>query len=201
MFFFIMFPAVIGIAVVSKPLYIVFYGYSAFGTSILQWSSYMSLFLGLFVLLGSTLQAANQTKSALTALFIGLMVKLGTQFPLLYLFQTHGMLFSNILGFGVTIYIMLLTLNKLAPLAIKPLAKQIGLIVLVTFAMSIVVFITQISIYRLFDPENRVGAVINVGISAAIGGLFYLYVTLKIRLADRLLVNRIEGLRHRLKIK
>ncbi|MGB6178803.1 hypothetical protein [Carnobacterium sp.] len=46
-------------AVVSKPLYTVFYGYSAFGTSILQWSSYMSLFLGLFVLLGSTLQAAN----------------------------------------------------------------------------------------------------------------------------------------------
>jgi hypothetical protein len=67
--------------------------------------------------------------------------------------------------------------------------------------MSIVVFITQISMYQLFDPENRVGAVLNVGISAAIGGIFYLYVTLKIRLADRLLGNRIEGLRHRLKIK
>ena len=201
LFFFIMFPAVIGMAVVSKPLYTVFYGYSAFGTSILQWSSYMSLFLGLFVLLGSTLQAVNQTRSALTALFIGLIVKLGTQFPLLYLFQTHGMLVSNILGFGITIYLMLLALNKLAPLAIKPLAKQIGLIVVVTLAMSIVVFITQISIYQLFDPENRVGAVINVGISAATGGLFYLYVTLKIRLADRLLGNRIEGLRRKLKIK
>lgn len=201
LFFFIMLPAVIGMAVVSKPLYTVFYGYSTFGTSILQWSSYMSLFLGLFVLLGSTLQAVNQTRSALTALFIGLIVKLGTQFPLLYLFQTHGMLVSNILGFGVTIYLMLLALNKLAPLAIKPLAKQIGLIVLVTLVMSIVVFITQISMYQLFDPENRVGAVLNVGISAAIGGLFYLYVTLKIRLADRLLGNRIEGLRRKLKIK
>lgn len=200
LFFFIMFPAVIGMAVVSKPLYTVFYGYSAFGTSILQWSSYMSLFLGLFVLLGSTLQAINQTKAALMSLFIGLVVKLITQFPLLYLFQTHGMLFSNILGFGVTIYLMLLALNKIAPLAIKPLAKQLSLIVLVTLAMSLIVFVVQISIYQLIDLENRIGALFNVGISSIIGGFFYLYMTLKIRLADRLLGNRIEGLRRKLKI-
>ncbi len=201
LFFFIMFPAVIGMAVVSKPLYTVFYGYSAFGTSILQWSSYMSLFLGLFVLFGSTLQAINQTKAALMSLFIGLVVKLITQFPLLYLFQTHGMLLSNILGFGVTIYLMLLALNKIAPLAIKPLAKQLSLIVLVTLAMSLIVFVVQLSMYQLFDHKNRLGALFNVGISATIGGFFYLYMTLKIRLADRLLGNRIEGLRRKLKIK
>lgn len=201
LFFFIMFPAVIGMVVVSKPLYTVFYGYSSFGTSILQWSSYMSLFLGLFVLFGSTLQAINQTKAALMSLFIGLVVKLITQFPLLYLFQTHGMLLSNILGFGVTIYLMLLALNKIAPLAIKPLAKQLSLIVLVTLAMSLIVFVVQLSMYQLFDHKNRLGALFNVGISATIGGFFYLYMTLKIRLADRLLGNRIEGLRRKLKIK
>lgn len=201
LFFFIMLPAVIGMAVVSKPLYTVFYRYSEFGTSILQWSSYMSLSLGLFVLLGSTLQAVNQTRPALTALAIGLVVKLVTQFPLLYVFHTYGMLLSNIIGFSVTVGLMLFTIDKITHLNFKHLFRQISIILLITIIMALLVFLIQKGIYQLVDKEDRIGSLINVSISATIGGIFYLYVTLKIRLADRLLGNKVAGIRRKLRIK
>lgn len=201
LFFFIMLPAAIGMAVVSKPLYTVFYGYSAFGTNILQLSSYMSIFLGLFVLLGSTLQAANQTKPALTAMVIGLVVKLVTQFPLLYLFHTYGMLVSNIVGFGVTIYLMLRTIYKMTHLDFNRLFRRILLMVLITSAMALIVFLVQKGMYQFIDSKDRMGSLINMAVSATFGGIFYLYATLKVRLADRLLGSRVAGLRKKLRIK
>ena len=201
LFFFIMLPAAIGMAVVSKPLYTVFYGYSAFGTNILQLSSYMSIFLGLFVLLGSTLQAANQTKPALVAMVVGLVVKLVTQFPLLYLFHTYGMLVSNMVGFGVTIYLMLRTIYKMTHLDFNRLFRRILLMVLITSAMALIVFLVQKGMYQFIDSKDRMGSLINMGVSATIGGIFYLYATLKVRLADRLLGSRVAGLRRKLRIK
>ncbi|WP_313469699.1 polysaccharide biosynthesis protein [Carnobacterium sp.] len=201
LFFFIMLPSAIGMAVVSKPLYTVFYGYSAFGTNILQLSSYMSIFLGLFVLLGSTLQAANQTKPALGAMVVGLVVKLVTQFPLLYLFHTYGMLVSNMVGFGVTIYLMLRTIYKMTHLDFNRLFRRILLMVLITSAMALIVFLVQKGMYQFIDSKDRMGSLINMGVSATVGGIFYLYATLKVRLADRLLGSRVAGLRRKLRIK
>lgn len=201
LFFFIMLPAVVGMSAVSKPLYTVFYRYSSFGTNILQWSSYMSIFLGLFVLLGSTLQALNQTRPALTALAIGIVVKLATHFPLLYVFHTYGMLLSNITGFSVTICLMLIIINKLAPLDFNQLFRKIGLILLITIVMSLLVLLVQKGLYQMFDKKDRIGSLVNVSISAFIGGLFYVYITLKIRLADRLLGSRSAGIRRKLKIR
>lgn len=201
LFFFIMLPASIGMAVVAKPLYTVVYGYSAFGASILQLSSYMSIFLGLFVLLGSTLQAANQTKRALVAMAVGLVVKLVVQYPLLAIAGTHGMLLSNIVGFGATTYLMLRAIYKMTHLNIGFLLRRLLLMAIITAAMALVVFIVQQGMYQLFEPKDRIGSLINMGVSASIGGFVYLYAALKTRLADRLLGSRVAGLRRKLRIK
>ena len=201
LFFFIMLPAAIGMAVVSKPLYTVFYGYSAFGTGILQLSSLMSIFLGLFVLLGSTLQAADQTKSALSAMVVGLLVKLAVQYPALWVLGTYGMLVSNILGFGVTVFLMLWAMYKMTKLNISFLMKRILLMVLITIGMALLVFIAQKGMYAFFEPTDRLGALINIMVSSSIGGIFYFYAVIKTRLADRLLGSRMARLRNKLRIK
>lgn len=201
LFFFIMLPAAIGMAVVSKPLYTVFYGYSAFGTGILQLSSFMSIFLGLFVLLGSTLQAADQTKSALSAMAVGLIVKLVVQYPALWVFGTYGMLVSNILGFGVTVFLMLWAMYKMTKLNISFLTKRILLMVLITVGMALLVFVAQKGMYAFFEPTDRLGALINIMVSSSVGGTFYFYAVIKTRLADRLLGSRMARLRNKLKIK
>lgn len=201
LFFFIMLPASIGMMIVAEPLYTVFYGHSDFGTTALQVASFMSLFLGLFVLMGSTMQAANQTRPALWALVIGLVVKLATQYPMLALFGTNGMFISNIFGFGVTVFLMLRKMYKVTHFDIGLVIRRILLMLIITLAMAAVTFAVKEMLYLVLDPANRTSALLVIAISALFGGIVYMYASLKTRLADRLLGARVTGIRTRLHIK
>ena len=201
LFFFIMLPATIGMAVVAEPLYTVFYEQSDFGTNLLQVASFMSLFLGLFVLMGSTMQAANQTRPALWALTIGLIVKLATQYPMLAIAETNGMFISNILGFGVTVFLMLRKMYKVTHFNIGLLLRRVLLMVILTVVMAIVTFAVKEALYLIVQPENRLSALLVMGVSAGLGGMVYVYASLKTRLADRLLGARVASLRTKLHIK
>ena len=201
LFFFIMLPATIGMAVVAEPLYTVFYGQNDFGTNLLQVASFMSLFLGLFVLMGSTMQAANQTRPALWALAIGLVVKLALQYPMLAIAQTNGMFISNIFGFGVTVFLMLRKMYKVTHFNIGLLLRRVLLMVILTVVMAIVTFAVKEALYLVVHPENRLSALLVMGVSSGMGGIVYVYASLKTRLADRLLGARVASLRTKLHIK
>ncbi|WP_035054098.1 putative polysaccharide biosynthesis protein [Carnobacterium pleistocenium] len=201
LFFFIMLPATIGMAVVAEPLYTVFYEQNAFGTELLQVASFMSLFLGLFVLMGSTMQAANQTRSALLALAIGLAVKLATQYPMLAWAGTNGMFISNIFGFGITVLLMLRKMYKVTHFDIGLILRRVLLMLILTLAMASVTFAVKELLYLVMDSENRTSALLVMAISAGSGGMVYLYASLKTRLADRLIGSRVASLRTKLRIK
>ncbi|WP_407372008.1 oligosaccharide flippase family protein [Carnobacterium sp.] len=201
LFFFIMLPASIGMMIVAEPLYTVFYGYSAFGTTVLQVASFMSLFLGLFVLMGSTMQAANQTRPALLALVVGLIVKLAMQYPMLALAGTNGMFLSNIFGFGVTVLLMLRKMYKVTRFDIGLILRRVLLMLIITLAMAAVTFAVKEVLYLVIDPKNRTSALFVIAISAGFGGFVYMYASLKTRLADRLLGARVASMRTKLRIK
>lgn len=202
LFSFIMLPASIGMMIVAEPLYTVFYGQSDLGTTALQVASFMSLFLGLFVLMGSTMQAANQTRSALWALVIGLVVKLATQYPMLAWAGTNGMFISNIFGFGVTVLLMLWKMYKVTRFDMGLILRRVLLMLILTLAMAIVTFAVKELLYLMMDSENsRTSALLVMAISAGSGGIVYMYGSLKTRLADRLLGARVTGLRTKLHIK
>ena len=201
LFFFIMLPASIGMMIVAEPLYTVFYGHSDFGTTSLQVASFMSLFLGLFVLMGSTMQAANQTRPALWALVIGLVVKLAFQYPMLAIVGTNGMFVSNIFGFGVTVFIMLRKMYKVTHFDVGLVSRRILLMVIITLAMAVVTFVVKEMLYLVMNPTNRTSALLVMGISVLFGGGVYMYASLKTRLADRLLGARVTGIRAKLHIK
>ncbi len=201
LFFFIMLPASIGMMIVAEPLYTVFYGHSDFGTTVLQVASFMSLFLGLFVLMGSTMQAANQTRPALWALVIGLVVKLALQYPMLAWAGTNGMFISNIFGFGVTVFIMLRKMHRVTHFDIGLVSRRILLMMIITLAMAVVTFAVKEMLYLVIDPANRTSALLVIAISVLFGGGVYMYASLKTRLADRLLGARVTGIRTKLHIK
>lgn len=96
---------------------------------------------------------------------------------------------------------MLFTIDKITHLNFNELFKQISVILLTTIAMALLVFLIQKGIYQLTDKKDRIGSLINVSISVTIGGIFNLYVTLKIRLANRLLGSKVAGIRRKLRIK
>ena len=201
LFSFIMFPAAIGMAIVAEPLYTLFYKHSDLGTTILQISSYMSIILGLFTVLSALLQSLNQNRYAIFCLIVGIGVKGAVQYPLVSMFQAQGALYATIFGFTVSRAMMLVSLQKLTHFHVKFVLKRLLLIVIMTVIMALVTIVVREACYLFISPMDRGLALVVMLLSAGVGGFAYMYLTLKTRLADRLLGDKVAGLRRRLKIK
>ena len=93
--FFVMLPAVFGMVAVSRPLYLVFYGYEATGIFVLAISAYVALAMGLFNVLGSLLQGIYENKQAIKYTTLGLGVKLVLQYPLTLWLGVFGPLLAT----------------------------------------------------------------------------------------------------------
>ncbi|WP_338023265.1 polysaccharide biosynthesis protein [Atopococcus tabaci] len=199
--FFIMFPAATGMAVLAEPLYTVFYGHNDFGTGITQVSAFMSIFLALYALLANILQASNQTRPAIIALWIGLGMKLVFQYPALRLFSTYGMLISNIIGFGVACFLMFRIMHKAVGYNASYLVRRTTLIALLTAAMAVTTILVREGLYLFLNEQSGFDSVIVMAVTAVAGVAVYGYLALKTRLADRLLGSRITTIRRKLKLK
>jgi len=115
--------------------------------------------------------------------------------------QPNGMFISNIFGFGVTVFLMLRKMYKVTHFNIGLLLRRVLLMVILTVVMAIVTFAVKEALYLVMHPENRLSALLVMGVSAGMGGIVYVYASLKTRLADRLLGARVASLRTKLHIK
>ena len=201
LFCFVMFPAAIGMAAVAEPLYTVFYQHSDLGTTILQISCYMSIILGLYTVLSAILQSMNQNKYAIFCLVVGVLVKAAVQYPLVKMFQAEGALYATIFGFSVSSLMLLWTLRRLTRFNVRFIFKRILLITLMTLLMAVVTILVRELCYLFVSPMSREWALVVTIVSAIAGGFSYLYLSLKTRLADRLLGAKVAGIRRRLRIK
>lgn len=199
--FFIMFPAATGMAVLAEPLYTAFYGHSDFGTGITQVSAFMSIFLALYALLANSLQAANKTRPAIYALWIGLAVKLLLQYPALKYFGTYGLLITNIIGFGLACFLMMAIMHRSVGFDAGYLIRRTVLIALLTAAMAIVTILVREGLYLFLNEESFLHSGIVLAVVAIVGVIVYGYLALKTRLADRLIGSRVGTLRTKLNIK
>ncbi|WP_027109264.1 putative polysaccharide biosynthesis protein [Lacticigenium naphthae] len=199
--FFLMFPAATGMAVLAGPLYTVFYGYNEFGTTITQVSAYMSIFLAGYALFGNSLQAANKTRPAIYALLIGLVTKIVLQYPFLAMFSTYGMLYTNMIGFGVTGFLMLRIMHKTIHFNIAYLVNRIILIAILSGIMGGATLLVREAMNLVISPERRLGAMITIIAVAVVGVATYVYLAVKTRLADRLIGTKAQSIRNKLHIK
>lgn len=199
--FLVLFPASVGMFVVASPLYSLFYGQNDFGTEMTKISAIMTLFLGLYTILGSNLLAASKVRAAVKALMFGLAAKLIIQAPLLILFKTNGMLYANMIGFGLAAYFMMRSMYFSTKYDFKLLSKRILLIGLLSLTMMLVTWLTREIMWLFIDESSRSGSVIVVGVVAVVGVLTYGYLILKTRLAEKLLGNMAKRARVKLHIR
>lgn len=198
--FFAMFPAAIGMVVVSEPLYTVFYQHSLLGTRITQVSALMSIFVALYAVLGNVLQAANQKRPAIWALFWGFVAKIVTQ-PLFIAFTgPYGMLYSAMAGFGVTCWMMLRIMHKATHFSAVRLWRRSLLLLLMSLIMGIITGVAKIGLGFVLNYENRMHSFIALLILAAIGILVYGYCVLRTRLADQLIGHQAARVRNKLRL-
>ncbi len=197
---FAMFPAAIGMAVVSEPLYTVFYGQSDLGTRITQVSAGMSIFVALYAVLGNILQAANLTRPAIKALIMGLIVKVVSQVVFVAWFGPYGMLYSAIAGFLVSCTMMMKIMHKRTKYSARRLMKRLLSILILSLAMGIGTGLVKFGLDFVISYSSRLQSLLGLGILAFVGIAIYGYLVLKTRVADRVIGTKAQGARRRFRI-
>lgn len=204
LFAFAMFPAAMGMMIVSGPIYNVFYPITELtpvGIRLLAISSLMSIIMGAFTIVSSILQSFGKHKEAIIYLTIGMVAKLAAQYPFIAMFGTAGALYATALGFSITTLLSLVKIYKLVPFNVKETASGIGFISLASGYMVVAAYFVSRLLGLFMAPERKITALIMVMTIAVVGAAVYIFLILKLRAAENILGSRAESLRQKLKIK
>ncbi len=201
LFFFIMIPSALGMYAVSQPLWTTFYRYDAEGIAMLQFSSIMSILLGLFTVLAAVLQALYQNRLAIKYLVIGFIVKVVIQVPMIWLFHEFGPLVATSISMAVICWLMLRKLYQIYPFNIERTEHRISGIILFSVIMFVAVIAINWIVYRFVGDSDIIVSLFVLFAEAIIGAMIFGYLVLKTKLADKILGSRVARIRRIVKIK
>lgn len=191
--FFVMLPAVFGMAAVSRPLYLVFYGYEATGIFVLAISAYVALAMGLFNVLGSLLQGIYENKQAIKYTAWGLGLKLVLQYPLTLWLSVFGPLLATGIAMSWASYLMLRFLYLKYNLPTGQLQVNVNKMFMVALLMFGVTLLFVGSYYMIFPGNSRWSALVSLSLAAGVGGYLYLLACFKLGLVQRILGTKVTS--------
>lgn len=201
LFFFVMIPSTIGMIVLAQPLYTFFYTPDLLGTSVLIQACYLGLILGLFMLVSMILQGLYENKQAMLYLGYGFLTKIILQYPMIRWLEVYGPLVATGIGFMVTCYFTLRSIRKITRFNVSLTARRTLLITIFSVAMLVATLIARKFLYLFLSPTSKMQSLVIILLVAVVGIAVYGYLVLKVRLADKLLGQKVSGIRRRLKIK
>lgn len=198
---FVMFPATFGMVILAYPLYTLFYRPDSLGASVLVAACLSGLVLGLFMLSSSMLQGMYHNKEAVVYFFIGLIVKLLLQYPTIRIFQVYGPLVSTSIALGITCWLNVRKMARKGHFNVTLTLRRTLLIALLTLVMVIAAWLARQMFGLVLSSESKIQSFILSMLVAAVGGGVYVYIALKLRLAEKLLGSSMIRLRRKLRIK
>lgn len=203
---FVTIPATIGISVLAKPIWMVFYGNYGYCASVLAFSIFIALFNTTFTMAVSIIQILKDYKMVVISLASGILFKLIFNVPNLYLFNKlgieayYGSIFTTICGYFIGLIILLVYMNKKYKVSFKETLLRGAKIFISAFVMLGVILILQ-----QFLPvvsNHRAINVILIGFYAMIGIAVYLLLAIKFNLIDDIFgKNTVNNILKRLKLK
>lgn len=201
LFFFIMIPASLGMYAVAQPLWTTFYRYDALGVLMLQFSSVISILLGLFTVLSAVLQALYRNRLAIRYFVYGFIVKVVVQLPMIWLFHEFGPLVATSIGMGVVCWLMLAKLHAIYPFNTGRISRRISGIILFSLIMFVSVLLVNWIVFHFVGNSDRIISVVVLILEAGLGGVIYGYLVLKTYLADKIVGSRVDRIRQILRMK
>ena len=196
----LMFPATFGMILLAYPLNTFFYEPDKLAAKVLIEACLSGLFVGLFMLTSSTLQGMYYNKAAVKFFAVGIVIKFILQYPCILLFQIYGPLLSTTIGMAVSCYLNIRQLQQATHFNYKLTLRRILLITILTVMMLLAAAIAKVVFGLIFSPEHKMSAFLLCIPVAAVGGAVYLYLILKVGIAERLLGSSITRLRQKLRI-
>lgn len=194
-------PAAVGMALLAKPLYTIFYDPSALGTDVLRVYAPVAILFALFSVTAAILQGINEQRFTVLSLLMGILVKLSLNIPLIRLFETEGAVYATALGYLTSIIINLIVIRFYANYSLRPLAKKIGLIAGFNAAMAVVVMALYGALSFVLSAESDGTALLMTLICAGGGAVVYFVLSQKFGLLDEVFGSRLDGIKRKLRLK
>ena len=193
---FVTLPMAIGMSILGKPIWILFYSYNAVSISIFKFFIYTAASFAIYSVVINIAQTLNHTKQVLIALTSAFLLNLVGNIPWMIVVHKmgfgayHGAIVSTLITELGPAILLLYYIKRKHGLKFKELYINMGKILISSFAM--VAGLKLLSIVYPLSAMNRKGSIIEVIVYATVGGLIYLffsYVTglLKEMLGERLL--------------
>ncbi|WEV44186.1 polysaccharide biosynthesis protein [Lactobacillus sp. ESL0684] len=201
LFLFVMIPAAFGMAAISKPIYTIFYGFDQLGSNILYLSAFTAITLGLFTVLTAILQGLSENGLAIKYLILGLIIKFVVQYPMVYLFKAFGPLVATNVGMLAIIWLALKHLRVNYHFNASRTSRRFIGITAFSVLMFLLVLAVEKGLELFLSPANRLHALIIVVIAVLVGAIFYVVMTIKSELAQKILGNKFTAILAKLHIK
>ena len=130
MLLFFLIPMTFGICFLAKPIWVLFYGESIYGPSVLAYYIFVGLMVSLFTTAISILQTLKDYKNVFICLLVGVLVKILFNHNFLLMFTRfglpsyYGFITATILGYTVSLLICLILLNRKYHITFETILKQ-----------------------------------------------------------------------------
>lgn len=201
LFAFVMFPSLFGMILLAYPLNTMFYQPDRLGSLVLIEACVVGLFLGLYSLASTILQGLYENGATMAYLGVGFAIKVLLQIPLIRVFEVYGPLIATMIGFGVACYLIVRKIHAITHFSLGLTGRRTLLIFVMTLAMSAVCLIVRQLSYLVLDPASKMQSFLIVLLVALTGVAVYVYLSLKVGIAEKLLGDSMVRLKERLKIK
>ena len=180
-------PMAVGLALLAKPMWGIFYGISnEYGYSILAIVVFVSFVNNMMLVTNSTLQSLNKFKEAYIASILGFVVNIILDITFIQLFAKVGIpayfgaSAASIVAFMSSVLYALLVLKKKEGLHYGKTVKfAFKLLIPVGFMVLGVVGVNLLFNYFGIDYNNKLMSILNVGVSTVVGGLIYCGILIK----------------------
>ncbi|MBB5172809.1 putative polysaccharide biosynthesis protein [Texcoconibacillus texcoconensis] len=193
---FISVPAGIGLFLLADPAYATLFGLDdlEIGGDILQYYAPVAILFSVFPVSAALLQGIDKQRYAVIALTVGVLLKALLNTLLISWLGATGAIFATAIGYLAAIAITIWAISKYTSYNYVFLLKRSLLIVMFTFAMAVVVILTNRLLQQWFPLESWGNSLISLAVPVVVGTLTYFLLTVRSGLAGDVLGHRFRFL-------
>ena len=188
-------PMTLGISFLSKYIWMVFYGESVYGPSMLAYFIFVGFMIGLFTSTVSIVQVLKDYKTVIFSLFIGVLLKFLLNDNLLVAFYKmglpayYGVITASLIGYFVSFLICIIQMKRKYHINYEEFAKNFIDILCGSMLMVFVLFLVHLV---LPDTTNRGISFIYVVFYTVVGGITYFVYMYRFKVMKRIFGSRLD---------
>lgn len=181
-------PMILGISILSMPIWTIFYGYNSIGGHILAFNIFTAIFLNLFMVTNFTLQSMNAFKVVYKSALCGYATNLILDIIFMYLLHLfnlpiyYGAILASICGYIVSITIATRYLKNNYNFKYKETLKIFQKMIIPLIGLVLITLI--LNNLLLFNETSRILMIIKVAIIASLVGMLYLLALYKLNILN-----------------